>query len=53
MDGAGPSALSRMAKPSTLTRPQGEIVIRTIAMPADTKPSGEIFGGWHVSQMAN
>jgi acyl-CoA thioesterase YciA len=26
-------------------------VIRTIAMPADTNPSGDIFGGWLMSQM--
>src|SRR3954471_17011831 len=32
-------------------KPQGELVIRTIAMPADTYPSGDIFGGWIVSQM--
>jgi len=32
-------------------KPQGELVIRTIAMPADTNPSGDIFGGWIVSQM--
>ena len=25
--------------------------LRTIAMPADTNPSGYIFGGWLVSQM--
>jgi acyl-CoA thioesterase YciA len=25
--------------------------IRTIAMPADTNPAGEIFGGWLMSQM--
>lgn len=26
-------------------------VIRTIAMPADTNPSGDIFGGWIMAQM--
>jgi acyl-CoA thioesterase YciA len=26
-------------------------VIRTIAMPADTNPAGDIFGGWLMSQM--
>ncbi len=31
--------------------PQGEVVIRTIAMPADTNPNGDIFGGWLMSQM--
>jgi acyl-CoA thioesterase YciA len=31
--------------------PSGEPAIRTIAMPADTNPSGDIFGGWLMSQM--
>jgi acyl-CoA thioesterase YciA len=31
--------------------PPGEPAIRTIAMPADTNPSGDIFGGWLMSQM--
>jgi acyl-CoA thioesterase YciA len=29
----------------------GEVVIRTIAMPADANANGDIFGGWLVSQM--
>ena len=33
------------------TKPKGELVIRTIAMPADTNPNGDIFGGWLMSQM--
>jgi acyl-CoA thioesterase YciA len=32
-------------------KPQGELVIQTIAMPRDTNPSGDIFGGWLMSQM--
>ncbi len=32
-------------------RPLGEPAIRTVAMPADTNPSGDIFGGWLMSQM--
>ena len=32
-------------------KPKGELVIRTIAMPADTNPNGDIFGGWIMSQM--
>ena len=28
-----------------------EPVIRTIAMPSDTNPAGDIFGGWLLSQM--
>jgi acyl-CoA thioesterase YciA len=31
--------------------PAGEPMIRTIAMPADTNPSGDIFGGWLMAQM--
>jgi len=31
--------------------PKGELVVRTLAMPADTNPSGDIFGGWLLSQM--
>ena len=34
-----------------LDQPKGELVIRTIAMPADTNPNGDIFGGWIMSQM--
>jgi acyl-CoA thioesterase YciA len=33
------------------SQPQGELVIRTIAMPADTNSNGDMFGGWMVSQM--
>jgi len=33
------------------TRPAGEPAIRTVAMPADTNPAGDIFGGWLMSQM--
>lgn len=28
-----------------------EPVVRTIAMPADTNPAGDIFGGWLMAQM--
>ena len=31
--------------------PAGEPAIRTIAMPADTNPAGDIFGGWLMAQM--
>jgi hypothetical protein len=31
--------------------PFGEPVIRTVAMPADTNPNGDIFGGWLMAQM--
>ena len=31
--------------------PKGDLAIRTLAMPADANPSGDIFGGWLISQM--
>jgi len=31
--------------------PQGELTTRTMAMPADSNPAGDIFGGWVLSQM--
>ncbi|MBT3585749.1 MAG: acyl-CoA thioesterase [Halobacteriovoraceae bacterium] len=30
---------------------RGDLVIRTLAMPSDTNPNGDIFGGWVLSQM--
>ncbi len=32
-------------------QPHGELTIRTLAMPADQNPAGDIFGGWVLSQM--
>ena len=31
--------------------PRGELAIRTLAMPADANPNGDIFGGWVLGQM--
>ena len=31
--------------------PQGDLILRTMAMPADTNPAGDIFGGWLMAQM--
>ena len=31
--------------------PRGEPALRTLAMPADANPNGDIFGGWVLSQM--
>jgi acyl-CoA thioesterase YciA len=31
--------------------PEGDRTITVVAMPADTNPSGDIFGGWILSQM--
>ena len=36
---------------SETTAPQGQPVGRVIAMPADTNPEGDIFGGWLLAQM--
>ncbi len=40
-----------MSETPTPAAPHGELVIRTIAMPADTNPAGDIFGGWMLTQM--
>jgi acyl-CoA thioesterase YciA len=31
--------------------PKGDLSLRVLAMPADTNPSGHIFGGWVLGQM--
>jgi len=41
-----------MAQPSAPDiDPHGELTIRTVAMPADANPAGDIFGGWVLAQM--
>lgn len=35
----------------TPDEPRGELTTRTLAMPADANPNGDIFGGWVLSQM--
>jgi len=35
----------------TAETPAGELVLRTLALPRDTNPGGDIFGGWILSQM--
>ena len=40
-----------MMKHDETEEPQGELLLRTLAMPADTNPHGDIFGGWIMSQM--
>jgi acyl-CoA thioesterase YciA len=37
--------------PNPGTAPRGELSLRTVAMPADTNPAGDIFGGWIMSLM--
>jgi acyl-CoA thioesterase YciA len=46
---AGPPASAEAHLP--VRQPVGEPAIRTVAMPADTNPAGDIFGGWLMSQM--
>lgn len=31
--------------------PDGDVILRTLAMPADTNANGDIFGGWIMSQL--
>ncbi|HXH54617.1 MAG TPA: acyl-CoA thioesterase [Gammaproteobacteria bacterium] len=38
-------------KPIEPIEPVGELVIQTVAMPADANAYGDIFGGWLLSQM--
>jgi acyl-CoA thioesterase YciA len=37
--------------PIETVNPTGDLTTRTLAMPADANPSGDIFGGWVLSQM--
>ena len=40
-------------RPETTTtmETKGNLILRTLAMPADTNANGDIFGGWIMSQM--
>jgi acyl-CoA thioesterase YciA len=40
-----------MERSADQKEPCGELTTRTLAMPADANPSGDIFGGWVLSQM--
>ncbi len=40
-----------MSIAASSAEPNGALTIRTLAMPADTNPAGDIFGGWVLSQM--
>ncbi|MFT2112334.1 acyl-CoA thioesterase [Marinomonas sp. 2405UD68-3] len=37
--------------PSEESQTKGRLTTRTVAMPSDTNPAGDIFGGWVMSQM--
>ena len=39
------------AKTEEERTPKGNLLLRTLAMPADTNPNGDIFGGWIMSQL--
>lgn len=39
------------SKSSEKQSPQGNLLLRTLAMPADTNANGDIFGGWIMSQL--
>jgi acyl-CoA thioesterase YciA len=38
-------------KTNTGRQPRGMLVLRTVAMPKDANPNGDIFGGWILAQM--
>jgi acyl-CoA thioesterase YciA len=40
-----------MTMPGSPSPPVHEPALRTIAMPADANPNGDIFGGWLLAQM--
>jgi acyl-CoA thioesterase YciA len=40
-----------MEETETTREPRGLLMLRTLAMPADTNPWGDVFGGWLLSQM--
>lgn len=44
-------ALDTLPAETVQPRDRGAPVIRTIAMPSDTNPAGDIFGGWLMAQM--
>ncbi|EGR0465451.1 acyl-CoA thioester hydrolase YciA [Vibrio cholerae] len=35
----------------TVNSPKGQLLLRTLAMPANTNANGDIFGGWIMSQL--
>ncbi|WP_113549946.1 acyl-CoA thioesterase [Hyphomicrobiales bacterium] len=35
----------------TMAKPNGDLTLRTLAMPADANAAGDIFGGWVMAQM--
>jgi acyl-CoA thioesterase YciA len=43
--------MTEIAPETPLQAPDQQPVVRVIAMPADTNPEGDIFGGWLLAQM--
>lgn len=43
--------ISESQVPANCPRPEGKIILRTLAMPADTNVNGDIFGGWIMAKM--
>ncbi len=43
--------MNSMTEMNTPPSPAGELALQTVALPKDTNASGDIFGGWLVSQM--
>jgi acyl-CoA thioesterase YciA len=40
-----------VAERASKREPEGQPALRTLAMPGDANPNGDIFGGWVLSQM--
>lgn len=51
MDAMEEEPLSVAIDNESRDQPRGEMQTRTLAMPADANPSGDIFGGWVLAQM--
>jgi acyl-CoA thioesterase YciA len=45
------SQTAKISETDGAEEPRPEVAIRVLAMPADTNPNGDIFGGWLMSQM--
>jgi acyl-CoA thioesterase YciA len=50
-EGGGVMSTDARVTEEAPTEPRGELAVRTLAMPADTNPAGDIFGGWLMSLM--
>jgi acyl-CoA thioesterase YciA len=47
----GGAGMRYKERPRISTEPKGELASRTLAMPADSNPKGDIFGGWIMALM--